>query len=92
MKHNVYFEGKVQSLEVNSKRARATVGVIEPGKYTFTTSSEEHIGIIDGKMNVKMIGEDWKEIKSGEKELIVPRNSSFDVDAKEDEAYICYYL
>ncbi|NTV46897.1 MAG: pyrimidine/purine nucleoside phosphorylase [Chlorobiales bacterium] len=92
MKHNVYFDGKVQSLSINSKRAPATVGVIEPGKYTFTTSSEERLSVIEGKMMVKLSGEDWKELKSGDKEIVVSKNSSFDVNANEDVAYICFYL
>ena len=92
MKHNVYFEGKVQSLEIQTQRARATVGVIEAGKYTFSTSSEEHIVIIDGTMRIKLAGEDWQVIDKGKKELVVPKNSSFDVDANMDVAYICYYL
>ena len=42
MKHNSYFDGKVQSLAVNTSEGPATAGVIEPGKYTqsFTLSRE----------------------------------------------------
>ncbi len=92
MKHNVYFEGKVQSLEIQTQRARATVGVIEPGKYTFSTSSEERMVIIEGTMKVKLAGQDWQVIDKVKKEFIAPKNSSFDVDAGSDVAYICYYL
>ncbi len=52
MKHNLYFEGKVQSLEINTPEGYATVGVIEPGKYTFSTDSEEHLFIVAGSMKV----------------------------------------
>lgn len=92
MKHNSYFGGKVQSLEIHTSRGRATVGVIEPGKYTFSTSSEERMLVVEGVLRVKLAGEDWKEVKKGEPEFVVSRNSSFDVDAQADVAYICYYL
>jgi purine/pyrimidine-nucleoside phosphorylase len=90
MKHNTYFDGKVQSLGINTDEGYATVGVIEPGKYTFKTDCEEHMTIIAGSMNVKMPGGSWRQMS--EKTLfIVPPNVSFDVDASADVAYICYY-
>jgi uncharacterized protein YaiE (UPF0345 family) len=39
IKHSTYFDGKVQSLGINTEQGYATVGVIEPGKYTFSTTS-----------------------------------------------------
>ena len=39
MKHNSYFEGKVQSLALREHDGPATIGVIEPGSYSFSTSS-----------------------------------------------------
>lgn len=36
MKHNIYFDGKVQSLSLNTLEGYATIGVITPGKYTFS--------------------------------------------------------
>jgi len=90
MKHSTYFEGKVQSLEVQTPAGRATVGVIEPGRYTFSTSSEEHIVLIEGTMKVKLPGGDWQNVQKG-RELVVQRDVSFDIDAGADVAYICYY-
>lgn len=43
IKHNTYFDGKVQSLGINTAEGYATLGVMEPGAYTFSTSSEEHM-------------------------------------------------
>ena len=37
MKHNSYFEGKVRSLAIGTTDGPATVGVIEPGIYSFGT-------------------------------------------------------
>jgi uncharacterized protein YaiE (UPF0345 family) len=90
MKHSTYFEGKVQSLEIHAPSGRATVGVMEPGQYTFSTSAEEHIVIVEGAMRVKLPGGNWQSIEKG-RELVVPKDSSFDIDAKADVAYICYY-
>jgi purine/pyrimidine-nucleoside phosphorylase len=90
MKHSTYFEGKVQSLEVQTPAGRATVGVIEPGRYTFTTSSEEHIVLIAGAMRVKLPAGIWQTIQKGG-ELVVPPGVSFDIDAEADVAYICSY-
>jgi uncharacterized protein YaiE (UPF0345 family) len=90
MKHSTYFEGKVQSLELQTPEGRATVGVIEPGKYTFSTSSEEHIVVIDGAMKVKLPGGGWQNIQKG-RELVVQRDIAFDIDAAAHVAYICYY-
>ena len=90
MKHFTYFDGKVQSLEIRAASVRATVGVIEPGRYTFSTSSEEHIVLVEGAMKVKLPGSDWQLIQKGS-ELVVPRDVSFDIEAPADVSYICYY-
>lgn len=90
MKHNTYFDGKVQSLGVNTPNGYATVGVIEPGKYTFSTDSEEHFIVIAGSLRVKLPGEEYKLLQEGEKAVIKPKES-FDVEALQDAAYICYY-
>jgi purine/pyrimidine-nucleoside phosphorylase len=90
MKHNVCFEGNVQSLSVNTEDGYATVGVITPGQYTFFAESEEHVTIVSGRLHVKLPNQDWSIVRSGEK-YVVPYNSSFDVKAENDLAYICYY-
>jgi len=90
MKYNVYFEGKVQSLGVNTPEGYATVGVIEPGKYTFKTDSEEHITIVAGTMKVKLPGGSWRQVAKNDT-FVVPPQVSFDIDAPADVAYICYY-
>jgi purine/pyrimidine-nucleoside phosphorylase len=91
MKHSVYFEGKVQSLGVNTTSGFATVGVIEPGTYSFSTSSEEHLVLIEGTLRVRLPGEDWKVFSKG-REIVVQPGVSFDIEAQADVAYICYYL
>jgi purine/pyrimidine-nucleoside phosphorylase len=90
MKHNTYFDGKVQSLGVNTPQGYATVGVMEPGQYTFKTDCEEHIIVIAGSMKVKLPDGQSRQA-SAKDEFIVPPNVSFQVDASADVAYICYY-
>ena len=90
MKHNIYFEGKVQSLGLTTIEGSATVGVISQGKFTFSTSSEERMIVTSGTLMVKLPGQNWKPMGRNS-EWVVPANSSFDVEADADVSYICYY-
>jgi uncharacterized protein YaiE (UPF0345 family) len=54
MKHSSYFDGKVQSLGLNTPEGYATAGVIEPGKYTFKTDAEEHMHVVAGTLKAKL--------------------------------------
>jgi uncharacterized protein YaiE (UPF0345 family) len=90
MKHNSYFEAKVQSLSISTTKGNATVGVIEPGKYTFNTATEETMKVVSGLLRYKIAGKEWQT--AGENvSFVVPEKSSFDVEAVSDAAYICYY-
>jgi hypothetical protein len=90
MKHNSYFQDKVQSLGLSEKEGPATVGVIEPGKYSFSTANEERMTIIAGAMKVRLPGGEWKSLIAGEG-FIVPAKVAFEVEAAADVAYICRY-
>ncbi|MGZ8474356.1 MAG: pyrimidine/purine nucleoside phosphorylase [Candidatus Deferrimicrobiaceae bacterium] len=90
MKHSVYFDGEVQSLGVNAADGFATVGVIEPGTYTFSTSSEEHIVLTEGTLRVRLPNEDWKVFSKGQ-EIVVQPKVSFEIEAQADVAYVCCY-
>lgn len=91
MQHNVYFEGRVQSLSLNTPEGeRATVGVISAGKYTFFAEFEEHVFIISGNIKVKLPNENWKEVATNDK-YVVPRAASFEVETDSDVAYLCLY-
>jgi uncharacterized protein YaiE (UPF0345 family) len=90
MKHNSYFDGKVQSLAVNTSEGPATAGVIEPGKYTFKTDSEEHMHVVAGTLKSKLPGAAWQAFARGQS-FVVPAHVSFDVEAAADVAYLCYY-
>jgi len=90
IKHNTYFDGKVQSLGINTEEGYATMGVMAPGRYTFSTSSEEHMVIIEGSMKARLPGKDWQQVRKNER-IVVPKGVSFDVDAANEVGYICYY-
>jgi len=90
MKHNYYFEGKVQSLAVATAEGPATVGVIEPGKYSFGTDCIEHMHIVAGTLKAKLPGGEWISYGAG-KFFIVPQGVKFEVEAVGDVAYLCYY-
>ena len=90
MKHNSYFDGNVQSLGVNTPEGYATLGVIEPGKYTFKTDSEERMQIVSGTLKAKLPGGTWQSF-SKDQTFVVPAHASFDVEAAADVAYLCHY-
>jgi purine/pyrimidine-nucleoside phosphorylase len=90
MEHNIYFDGKVQSLSLETALGRATIGVITPGKYAFSTVTEERMVITSGILTVKLPGGEWKEMTAG-KEFVVAANQTFEVEVKQDASYICYY-
>jgi purine/pyrimidine-nucleoside phosphorylase len=90
MKHNSYFEGKVQSLALSESGGPATVGVIESGTFSFSTSSEERMTILSGELRVRLPGAAWSAFSSGEG-FVVGKGLSFEVEARGDVAYMCRY-
>ena len=88
--HNVYFEGKVQSLGLETSNGKATLGVMKKGSYTFSASSPEKMIVITGSMNVKLKDAEFKKYEALE-EFDVTAGTSFDVICDTDVAYLCYY-
>lgn len=88
--HNVYFEGKVQSLGLETAIGKATVGVMKKGSYTFSASSPEKMIIITGIMNVRLHDAEF-QIYGAHQEFDVPAGTSFEVECDADVAYLCYY-
>lgn len=91
IKVNEYYDGKVKSLGNSLDGIPFTVGIIEPGEYTFSTESEEHMKIVHGSMDVRLAGEsNFKTYKEGEK-FIVPPGESFTVRVEKPVSYVCEY-
>lgn len=90
IKQNTYFGGKVQSLEFESGEGRATVGVIKPGKYSFSTDTEEDVLIISGKVRVKLPDKEWVLTRPGEN-YVAPKGVTFEIETESDAAYLCRF-
>ncbi|WP_316842319.1 pyrimidine/purine nucleoside phosphorylase [Pedobacter gandavensis] len=88
--HHVYFEGKVQSLGMETATGKATLGVMKKGNYTFSTSTAEKMLVIEGSMEVAISGTDFKKYQAQDS-FDVEAGSSFEVKCDADVAYICYY-
>jgi len=91
LKVNEYFGGDVKSIEFEGASGRATVGVMAPGTYEFSTSTVEVMTVVDGVLSVRLPGAtSAREVRAGE---------SFEVGAKETfhlvvsvpTAYHCLY-
>lgn len=90
IQHNIYFEGKVQSLVLETAKGKATLGVMKKGSYTFSASSPEKMMVISGSMEVKLKDTAFKKYSERE-EFDVSTGTSFDVICDADVAYLCYY-
>ena len=90
-KVNEYFDGKVKSIGFQTSSLPATVGVMAPGEYEFSTSQKETMSIVSGALTVMLPGEnDWLTFRTGEV-FIVDANESFKLKVEEDTAYLCTY-
>jgi uncharacterized protein YaiE (UPF0345 family) len=92
LKHNTYFDGRVQSVGFERNGLRATVGVIAPGEYHFNTAAAERMTVTSGLLLAKLPGGDWQSFPAGTY-FEVPANSGFDVKATGGAAaYLCEFL
>jgi uncharacterized protein YaiE (UPF0345 family) len=88
--HNTYFEGKAQSLSLETEMGRATLGVMKKGQYQFGTDTQETIVFVSGTLSTKIPGGNWEKHQKGDT-IIIPGGIKFDLDCETDVAYICYY-
>jgi uncharacterized protein YaiE (UPF0345 family) len=92
LKHNTYFEGKVQSIGFERLGRRMTAGVIAPGEFHFGTEAPERMSVLSGELAVRLpSGSDWRHYPAGTV-FEVPGRSGFDVRAAEPTAYLCEFL
>lgn len=89
---NVYFDGKVTSRAITlSDGTRQTLGIMQPGEYTFATVEAEIMEMMSGELEVKLPGETWKTLHTPET-FNVPANASFDLKVKTVTDYCCTYI
>lgn len=93
LKHNTYFDGRVQSVGFERNGSKATVGVIASGEYHFGTGAAERMTVTSGLMKVKHAGSnEWLAYPQGTS-FEVAAGSGFDVQAVGGPAaYLCEFL
>jgi uncharacterized protein YaiE (UPF0345 family) len=92
LKHNTYFEGKVQSVGFERLGRKLTSGVIDRGEFHFGTEAPERMSVTSGELFVKLSGQaEWRSYPAGTS-FEVPGKSGFDVRAQEPAAYVCEFL
>ena len=91
LKVNEYFGGSVKSIGFQSATLPASVGVMEVGEYTFSTSKKEVMTVVSGCLTVQLPGEtEWKDYTKGDS-FEVAANESFHLKVAEETAYLCTY-
>lgn len=90
IKVNEYFDGKVRSLGQELAGQRFTVGVIEPGEFTFGTQTEEIMEIVYGEMDVTFPDGRRAMYRKGQS-FTVPPNVKFTVSVNAPVSYLCLY-
>ena len=90
---NVYFDGGVTSRKiVFSNGDVKTLGIIQPGEYSFDTDKKEIMDIQAGDCEVLLSGEtQWQRYASGDT-FEVPANSNFKIKAITLTDYCCSFV
>ncbi|WP_373033899.1 pyrimidine/purine nucleoside phosphorylase [Sulfurovum sp.] len=90
---NIYFDGKVASraiiLEDGTKQ---TLGVMQPGEYTFNTNEAEIMEMMSGELEIRLPGETEFRTLNTPETFNVSANSSFDLKIKTVTDYCCSYI
>lgn len=88
---NEYFDGKVKSIAFQGEKLPATVGVMAPGEYEFSTSQHEVMTVVSGALTVQLPdADDWQTFAAGSS-FEVAANQSFQLRVEQDTAYLCTY-
>ncbi len=90
---NVYFDGKVVSRTIFlADGEKQTLGVMQPGEYTFDTNEAEIMQMMSGTIEIRLQGEtEFRKINTPES-FNVQANSSFDIKIKTVADYCCSYI
>lgn len=90
-KVNEYFDGRVASIGFRGEDLPATVGVMAPGDYEFSTSQTETMTVISGSMIVMLPGSvDWDTFTAGDS-FGIAAGETFQLQIAADVAYLCTY-
>jgi purine/pyrimidine-nucleoside phosphorylase len=92
LKHNSYFDGKVQSVGFERNGRRQTAGVIDVGEFHFDTGAAERMTVVSGELWARLPGDgDFRAYPAGTS-FEVAAKSGFDVRATAPAAYLCEFL
>ena len=78
----------MQSIGFQADAGEATVGVLEPGRYSVPTDCVERITILSGRGRVKVADDDWKDVKAGD---VVDLPANVDVTWEVVTPNVCYF-
>ena len=92
LKHNSYFDGKVQSLGFERHGRRQTAGVILPGEFHFNTEAAERMTVVSGELHAKFAGSSQWVVYPAGSSFEIGAKSGFDVKATAPTAYLCEFL
>jgi purine/pyrimidine-nucleoside phosphorylase len=90
---NIYFNGAVASHTVLfPDGTKKTLGVMQPGEYTFNTGAAELMEILTGELDLQLADESgWRRIDGGQS-FEVAANSSFTMKVQKISEYCCSFL
>lgn len=90
---NVFFDGLVTSRTLLfADGSRKTLGIMQPGEFTFTTKAAELMEITSGDLDALLPGErEWRHIPAGES-FEVPADATFSVRVRTLTDYCCSFL
>jgi uncharacterized protein YaiE (UPF0345 family) len=92
LKHNVYFDGKVQSVGFERHGRRLTAGVVDRGEFRFDTAAPERMTVTSGELLMRLSASaPWQRYPAGTA-FEIGANTGFDVKAEEPSSYICEFL
>ena len=96
-KTNEYFEGKVISIAYESETNLASVGVMAPGSYVFSTAAKEKMTVITGALEIHMPDTSESTTYNAGESFEVAADSSLNVHALSQLIYsykvvLCLYL
>lgn len=92
-KANIYFDGQVTSRTVvQADGSKKTLGIMNPGTYTFGTDLAEHMEILAGEVEVTLSDDSNIEVIKGGEYFEVPANSQFNIKVNSITDYCCTYI
>jgi hypothetical protein len=92
LKHNSYFDGRVQSVGFERNGRRHTIGAVAPGEFHFDLDGPERMTVISGELAVRISGtQAWRTYPTGTS-FELPRKCGVDFRAEAPAAYLCEYL